>query len=157
MIIVNNDLLKTPIKIIAHQVNCQGVMGGGVAKQIKQKYPRVYEFYKAYCCKTSKELLGDYLAVWDDDHSHLVVNIFGQDNFGRDKVYTDYKALENGFDKFIKDYRNSFNIMPEVQIPIAIPYKIGCGLAGGDWGSVSTILDVLEIKYNIIFIAYKLD
>ena len=101
--------------------------------------------------------MGDYLAVWNEDHSHLVVNIFGQDNFGRNKVYTDYKALENGFDKFIKDYRNSLNIMPEVQIPIAIPYKIGCGLAGGDWGSVSTILDILEIKYNIIFIAYKLD
>lgn len=157
MIVVNNDLLKTPIHIIAHQVNCQGVMGGGVAKQIKQKYPTVYEIYKARCCESHEKLLGGYVAVWSQDRSQLIVNVFGQNNFGRDKVYTDYKALENGLSNFIKDYRNSFNIMPEVQIPIAIPYKIGCGLAGGDWNLVSTILEKLEIEYNIIFIAYKLN
>lgn len=157
MIVVNNDLLKTPVKIIAHQVNCQGVMGGGVAKQIKQKYPRVYEIYKTHCCESHEKLLGGYLAVWSEDHSQLIVNVFGQDNFGRDKIYTDYKALKNGLDNFIKDYRNTFHITLEAQIPIAIPYKIGCGLAGGDWDLVSTILENLEIEYNIVFIAYKLN
>lgn len=32
MIITNGNLLNTNINIIAHQVNCQGVMGAGVAK-----------------------------------------------------------------------------------------------------------------------------
>lgn len=134
-------------------------MGGGVAKQIKQKYPTVYEIYKARCCESHEKLLGGYVAVWSPDRSQLIVNVFGQNNFGRDKVYTDYKALENGLSNFIKDYRDTFHMTYEVhvQIPIAIPYKIGCGLAGGDWNLVSAILEKLEIEYHVIFIAYKLN
>ena len=32
MIIMNGDLLETPFQFIAHQVNCMGVMGAGLAK-----------------------------------------------------------------------------------------------------------------------------
>lgn len=45
MLILNGDLFKTPFEIIAHQVNCQGVMGSGVAKQVKEKFPYVYSTY----------------------------------------------------------------------------------------------------------------
>ena len=85
------------------------------------------------------------------------MNIFGQDFYGRDKQYTDYNALFKGFVDSITDYRdiNKFNC--DVQIPIAIPYNIGCGLAGGDWNIVEKILKEIEVKYNVIFIAYKLD
>lgn len=34
--IIQGDLLEAKENIIAHQVNCKGVMGSGVAKQIKQ-------------------------------------------------------------------------------------------------------------------------
>ena len=35
--IVNGDLLKADLPIIAHQTNCLGVMGAGIAKSIKYK------------------------------------------------------------------------------------------------------------------------
>ena len=41
------------------------------------------------------------------------------------------------------------------QICIAIPYRLGCGLAGGDWEIIKTILEKIEEQYNVIFIAYK--
>ena len=41
------NLLTAPQKCIAHQVNCQGVMGSGVAKAIKNEYPKVYKEYMA--------------------------------------------------------------------------------------------------------------
>ena len=34
------DLLTAPQKCIAHQVNCQGVMGSGVARAIRNEYPK---------------------------------------------------------------------------------------------------------------------
>lgn len=40
MIVLEGNLLDAPFQFIAHQVNCRGVMGAGLAKQIKQKYPR---------------------------------------------------------------------------------------------------------------------
>ena len=39
---------------------------------------------------------------------------------------------------------------------IAIPYKMGCGLAGGDWNKVTEILEEIEREYNILFIAHKI-
>ena len=39
------NLLDAQTDVIAHQVNCQGVMGSGVAKQIKEKWPDVFKQY----------------------------------------------------------------------------------------------------------------
>ena len=39
---IQGDVLKTSAKYICHQVNTFGVMGAGVALQIKKNYPHVY-------------------------------------------------------------------------------------------------------------------
>lgn len=161
MIVIKGNLLDTPIKLIAHQVNCQGVMGGGVARQIKERYPEIYQNYKSklesYVKKTGHRPLGLSFNLITADNTHTIMNIFGQDFYGRDKQYTDYKALFNGFVDSITDYRDINKFSDNVQIPIAIPYNIGCGLAGGDWNIVENILKEIEVRYNVIFIAYKLD
>ena len=43
---VNADLLLAPERIIAHGCNAQGVMGSGVAKAIKEKWPGAYKEYR---------------------------------------------------------------------------------------------------------------
>ena len=43
---VEVNLLEAKERCICHQVNCQGVMGSGVALQIKRKYPQAYKDYK---------------------------------------------------------------------------------------------------------------
>jgi len=40
------DILKVKSGFIVHQVNCQKVMGGGLALAIRKKWPIVYERYK---------------------------------------------------------------------------------------------------------------
>ena len=40
--IIDGDLFQTHAKYICHQVNCQARMGSGVAKQVRAKYPEVY-------------------------------------------------------------------------------------------------------------------
>lgn len=39
------DALNTDCDILCHQVNLQGVMGGGIAKQIAQRFPNVESEY----------------------------------------------------------------------------------------------------------------
>lgn len=34
--------------IICHQVNCLGIMGAGLAKQIREKFPCVYQMYNYF-------------------------------------------------------------------------------------------------------------
>ena len=49
--------------VVCHQVNCQGVMGAGLAAQIRRMFPGVYEDYRRECEKVAKpsDLLGKVL------------------------------------------------------------------------------------------------
>jgi O-acetyl-ADP-ribose deacetylase (regulator of RNase III) len=156
MIILNGDLLKTPFEIIAHQVNCQGKMGSGVAKWIRKKFPWAYEGYMAALEQNGADyMLGKSQVIWQNGHT--IFNIFGQYNYGYDgKQYTNYKALDSAFRKAILHYRDN-DVDDIKQIPIAIPYKIGCGYGGGDWDTVKEILEKIEEDCHVIFVAYKLE
>lgn len=157
MIILKGDLLETPFEIIAHQVNCRGKMGSGVAKQIRGKFPVVYEDY-ARVLETygAGVMFGRAQVVYQDVHT--IFNLFGQLNYGYDgKQYTDYKALENALDEAIWHYRHDQTIDSDVQLTIAIPYKIGCDRGGGDWDVVKGILEKIEKECHVIFVAYKLE
>ena len=157
MIILEGNLLDTPFQFIAHQVNCKGVMGAGLALQIRNKYPEVYNDYKTFCdiCVT-KSPLGKSLCVWTKDN-HCIINVFGQFGYGRRQQQTDYDALYSGFATAAEEIRNTFlDGNPCYQIPIAIPYGIGCGLAGGDWEKVEEILKLVEKNHCVLFIACHL-
>lgn len=139
----DGDILETDAAIICHQVNCQGVMGGGLAKQIKDKYPSVYTEYNRLCksVTNSKDLLGKTSHTMINDYK-VVINLFGQEYYGRNKRYTNYVALTQALDDVAR-FCNTFKLYS-----IAIPYQIGCGLGGGSWDIVYEILcDMFNIMY----------
>ena len=77
------DLLKQDkVDIICHQTNCKGVMGAGIAFQIKRTYPEVFKKYKEFCDEYENILLGRTLFVNCND-GKVVANLFGQDGYGR--------------------------------------------------------------------------
>lgn len=123
--IVKGDLLEAKDRsIILQQVNCQGVMGSGIARQIRERYPDVFTSYKKKCDEhkdNTAELLGevDYYIAPD----YLIANCFGQNFYGQGIKHTDYDALRKCFE----------NVACNKAEPIGIPFKIGCGLGGGDW------------------------
>lgn len=162
MIIVKGDLLTTPVKYIAHQVNCQGVMGAGVALQLKKKYPALIEMYSTFIqdykdCNGGVPPLGNYCAYDTKDiMDHTIINIFGQNQYGCSKCYTNYDAVYQAFSYFHSDLIADREACYDAQLPIAIPYKMGCGLAGGDWEVMYRLLLKIEKDFNILFIAYEL-
>lgn len=159
MIITHGDVLNTDVHIIAHQVNCRGVMGGGLAKTIKDRYPEVFKVYREFIDEykannDGKSPLGTGCAWFEDGHE--IWNIFGQDDYGRDKCYTDYQAVKDAFTDMILGYRELECIPADyAQMPIAIPYLFGCGLGGGDWSVMKKTLEEVEKENNVIFVAYK--
>ena len=98
---VKGDIFQSDADVILHQVNCQGVMGSGIAKQVREKYPKVYKEYKELCSQDEpKNLLGIAQPVQADKNT-IVVNIFAQKNFGYDgKCYTDYSALRRDLKRY---------------------------------------------------------
>ena len=124
------DVLDTDTDLVAHQVNCKGVMGAGLARQIRAQFPDVYEAYRRACNNVdrSSDLLGKIQI------KQGIVNLFAQDGYGTDRRYTDYKALATCLNKLAL-------YMTEHQMKtLALPYGMGCGLAGGDWKIVHEII-----------------
>ncbi|MCU5279696.1 macro domain-containing protein [Bacillus thuringiensis] len=139
--IVKGDLLQATEDIVCHQVNAQGVMGSGLAKDIKKHYPEAFERYRALCLQENKgrHLLGTCQIIKSKDK--YIANIFGQHKFGRDGVYTEMDALKQAFYS-LKMRAQKHNLS------IAIPFKFGCGLAGGDWNEVFKLIEETFRDYH---------
>lgn len=147
MEIIDGNIFDCTENIIVHQTNCQGVMGHGIAAQIKARYPEVFKGYYHYC-KTNKpeDILGECL-ICEADDGKFIANVFGQLNFG-EGLQTDYERLEKGLTE-VK------NFAADKQLSVAIPYKIGCGLAHGDWNVVYEIIE--RVFENVNCTIYRLE
>lgn len=146
--IIDGNLLEADVDIICHQVNCQGVMGVGLAKQIRDKYPEVYAEYKQKCFKHKPEELLETTQFIECHDGKIVANLFGQLNYGRGKQYTDYYALSRSLKILVDKAKDEYK-------SIGIPYKLGCGLAGGDWRTVYQIIDRVIGFYDRDVYIYK--
>lgn len=128
MKILESDLLDVQEGIICHQVNCQGVMGSGIAKQIADKWPFAKEDYVTHVNISRFPLLGTY-QLSEITNKLMLANIFGQDFYGIGEIQTNYSAIDNAF-KCLSQVVGSFTEHPT---QVYIPEFMGCGLGGGDW------------------------
>ena len=107
------------------------------------------QVYKHYM-EMNQQDLGMILSVLTYDE-RVCINMFAQYKYGRDKQYTDYTAFEECLAK-IKTFLKNYDIKKD--IPVAFPYKIGCGLAGGDWNIIKEMLKKFsdEIEQDVIIV-----
>ena len=153
---VKGNLLESNCDYICHQVNCQGKMNSGIAKQIREKWPIVYKNYMEkynILNGVSGALLGDIqiVGLWEDyyatDFHQSVINMFSQEHYGYDgRRYTSYDA-----------FWNCLNLIKRT-IPkgktIGFPKKIGCDRGGANWPVIlEMITEVLGVEYKV-FIYY---
>ena len=149
------NLLESDCDYICQQVNCQGKMNSGIAKQIREKWPVVYQNYMAKCNSNhlsgyirSELLLGDIqiVGLWENfyetDFHQSVINMFAQQHYGYDKRrYTSYDA-----------FWNCLNLIKQsvtTDKKIGFPYNIGCGLGGANWNVILTMIDTVFTDYIV--------
>lgn len=157
--IISGNLLNADVDFIAHQVNCKGVMGSGVAKAIKERYPRVYSEYRAfyekfisYSSETS-HMLGkvQFIPIYDSYNPKkpfYCVNMFTQNGYGYNgKQYTSIAAMRIALQEINNQCKG---------YTVGFPWMVGCVRGGADWNEVlplicETLTDVKEILF------YKLE
>lgn len=142
---IKGNLLGSDCDYICHQVNCQGRMGSGIAKQIRNWFPEVYESYMDICTDerlTPEDILGT-IDIVGTNARYDVISIFGQLNYGYDGVqYTSYVAFGHALEQ-IKE------AIPEGS-KIGFPKNIGCGLGGGNWTVIyNMIAAILGGKFDV--------
>ena len=79
----------------------------------------------------NKQLLVMAVVVFLYSLGSAILNAFGQNFYYRNSVQTDYEKLEECFRDIATKYSGKH---------IALPWKIGCGLAGGDWDKVQNMI-----------------
>lgn len=133
---IDQNILHVSHGIIVHQVNLAGMMGAGVAKQIKERWPIVFAHYRTGLVAKAYRL-GDIQPV-EVDKNLYVVNLFGQVRFGWDGAqYTNYDAVARGLSEVQK---LSVALAAPWRPNIFIPYGMGCGLGGGSWDVVYELI-----------------
>lgn len=128
MQIITQDILKIEQGIIGHQVNAAGAMGAGLALKIRDKWSKVYTRYRWDGVK-----LGECQIVTISPYL-FIANLCGQSGYGEDRCWTDYDALREAMDT-LSAYAHPHGLQ------VYLPHNIGCGLAGGDWTIVSSIIE----------------
>ena len=114
--------------VIAHGCNCYNNMGAGIAPQIKRKFREAY----LIDCQTqygNKKKLGTI--TYTENTKPIVVNAYTQYRYGRGKRNANYDAIRS----CMKEIKKNFSGMK-----IGLP-KIGAGLSGGDWPTISKIIE----------------
>jgi O-acetyl-ADP-ribose deacetylase (regulator of RNase III) len=127
------NALAAPEGVFVHGCNAQGVMGSGVAKEVKAKYPKAFESYAAAHARHALKL-GTQTSV-EVRPNFWIVNGVTQEFYGREpgRVYVNYDAVRHVF-------REAGRLAEEKNLPLLFPL-IGCGLGGGDWARVTQIIE----------------
>lgn len=127
------DILTNASGIIVHGCNAQGVMGSGLAKQIKEKYPTAFNVYRQAHLETGL-FLGDVIFAKINDDL-IIANAITQRDYGKvpNHRYVSYGAIKDCFTTIT-------SVAATLKMQVHYPL-IGAGLANGDWSIISEIID----------------
>lgn len=131
---VKKDILTVEFGIICHQVNARGVMGAGLAAQVKSQFPKAFNDYKA-AYATGALKLGK-VVISQIKPYNFIAHIVGQHDYGRKAIFTNYQALSLALSSL-----KSFRVSLDKDVPIFFPWRMGSGLAGGRWRIVKDIIE----------------
>ncbi len=134
---IHGDILASKERVIIHGCNAQGVMGAGIAKAIKEKYPKAFQRYRDEHGTIGLKV-GDCIPCFDYLPNRIILNAITQEHYGspRGYPYVSYEALA----KIFKLIDSSKGEETQDGARIAMP-KIGAGLAGGDWEVIEKIIE----------------
>ena len=140
------------INVIAHSCNCRMIMGGGIARQIKSRYPQAYEADVKYISNeyddngqyihplgnfSKAEVISNESKVYLPDGKGLIYNMYTQAGVGTGERQVNYEKFWQALNNVEKDlYRINVEkheydgSSPHV---LGLHHGISCGLAGGNW------------------------
>ncbi len=125
---IEGDIFNSPAQVIVNAVNTVGVMGKGIALAYKNRYPKMFEHYKA-ACESKKFQMGKLMLCRETDH---LILLFPTKENWRNPSKLEY--IKAGLVKFVKTYAEK-NITS-----IAFP-KLGCGNGELNWSDVKPLME----------------
>ena len=138
------SIFDSDAEAIVNAVNCVGVMGGGLAKAFKDRFPHMNEQYEVKC-KLGLLRPGQLDIYVVDSSPKYIINFPTKDDW-KDPSKLDY--LYTGRAELL------FTVWQWQMKSVAIP-ALGCGLGGLRWENVKPILtDLDKVMPEVNWISY---
>jgi O-acetyl-ADP-ribose deacetylase (regulator of RNase III) len=129
--IICGNLLEADTDLLIHQCNCVTNYPKGLAAEIFKKYPEA----DIYTCRKINTLKKDFPGTIKVIGK--ICNLFGQYYPGPAKYNKDSAKLrEQWFKQCLTEIAKLDGIKS-----VAFPWRIGCGLAKGNWNHYKTMID----------------
>ena len=126
---VRGNLLASDCDVIAHGCNCFNSMPGGIARVIARMFPRAED-------EDNETEEGDPAKLGTFSMSRGSPDIFNLYTQFEPGNNIDYGAVKDAFKALHRHLKSHGMLDHKVGIP-----KIGAGIAGGDWGKISKIIE----------------
>ena len=134
MKIIHGNIFDSQCRFLVNPVNCEGVMGKGLAKEFKERYPEIMAPYMHVCARKRNRLRpmsNTPYCVCKTNTDKMVIN-FATKNRWRESTKMEY--IDHGLaDLYVTG----------IQIhgidSIAFP-ALGCGCGGLNWDDVRPVM-----------------
>lgn len=145
------------VNVIAHGCNCMNTMKSGIAPKVAGAFPEAWRADQA-TRRGDRAKLGTLSEAFVGDKL-LVYNLYSQYTFtGRreGKMDLDYDALGSALHMMAASLHAKCRIldMSTHDLRIGLP-KIGAGLAGGDWGIISRMIEACLQDFDVTIYVLK--
>ena len=135
------SIFETDANVLVNPVNTVGVMGAGLAKQFKDRYPKMFKSYKGFCdhngyengvlfptgvwITSEGEVVTDHHTIrlhwWTDSKTeHTIINAPTKRHYSENSDLYLVRQTINDIEVFCR-----FKSIDKVAIP-----RLGCGLGG---------------------------
>ena len=125
------NILTATENFIVHQCNCTSKHAAGLARQIFQTFPNA----NTYTSVPNNRRPGEISIHHQQTGTPSIVNIYGQYYPGAPQQHGHDNATtrQRNFTQALHSFADYLQRTREGIVSIAIPHKIGCGLAAGIW------------------------
>lgn len=127
IIYLYTSVFSSPAQTLVNTVNTVGVMGKGIAKEFKNRYPKMFNEYRKLC--DDRRLSVGQLHLWRGEGS-WVLNFPTKTTWRRP---SEMQYVERGLQKFVSTYKDLG--VTSISFP-----PLGCGNGNLAWADVQPIM-----------------
>ena len=140
-IVKDGDIFEGTEDYLCHQANCVSVgPAAGIAAAIYYKYP----YSDIYRDRKTPNVPGHAIVCYNKG-SRTIVNLLGQLYPGSSMP----SSADSAEDRIVFFRKALWDMVKQLGPgSYAFPWRVGCGIAGGDWGIYITILKNFEAFMN---------
>ena len=150
--ITAGDLLESPAKYICHQCNCITTHSAGIAFDIFNKF----SYSDIYKDRQEWDTPGRIKICGNGADQRYVINMLSQLYPGTPRYQDSYKDGFAARECYFQECLDQIADIKDLD-SVGFPYKIGCNMAGGNWGHYYEMICNFADKVDAKVYIYRLE